>query len=221
MAVALMKPRDPIAHRMDHDLESVCYVLLHIVRFSLGPVGTRIGGTRKSHRVAWWHHQRDIKVIKDNKVLDMQKIIKHPERYLSEYWRPVAPYIVKILKLFPAKKEHVSDAKINSIYTKFRQNLVDAISHCQILNETPFPYAAFGPDEPTPTESRKRSRPDGMDGPGDLRRSKRHNIQGGSHVHSSVLINSNVIQSSGRYQSDSSVFGMSDGSESSVTNSSS
>ncbi|KJA19870.1 hypothetical protein HYPSUDRAFT_143273 [Hypholoma sublateritium FD-334 SS-4] len=86
MAVALMKPRDPIAHRMDHDLESVCYVLLHIVRFSLGPVGTRIGGTRKSHRVAWWHHQRDIKVIKDNKVLDMQKIIKHLERYLSEYW---------------------------------------------------------------------------------------------------------------------------------------
>ncbi len=217
MAVALMKPRDPIAHRMDHDLESVCYVLLHIVRFSLGPVGTRLGGTRKSHRVAWWHHTRDIKVIKDNKGLDRKKIIKHPERYLSDYWRPVAPYVKKILKLFPAKKEHVSDAKIDSIYTKFRQHLVDALNHCRTLNETPFPYAAFGPDEPMPADSRKRTRPDGMDGQGDLRKSKRHHAQGGSHVQSSMLINSNAMQSSSRYQSDSSVFGLSDGSQSSST----
>ena len=79
MAVMLMKPRMPIAHRLDHDLESVCYVLLHLMRFSTGPVGARLGGTRKSRSVALWHHEESIKSIKDSKVVDLNKIAKHPE----------------------------------------------------------------------------------------------------------------------------------------------
>lgn len=31
----------PIQHRLDHDLESVLMVLLHITRFTLGPAATR------------------------------------------------------------------------------------------------------------------------------------------------------------------------------------
>ncbi len=103
MAVTLMKPKKAIAHRLDHDLESVCYVLLHIVRFSNGPVGTNVGTTRSSHRVARWHYEKDVQVLKDFKVLDLKKIIKHPERYLSDYWHPIAPYVSKMLQLFPAK----------------------------------------------------------------------------------------------------------------------
>ena len=126
MAVSLMKPRDPIVHRLDHDLESVCYVLLHLVRFSTGPVGARYGSARKSCRVALWQHEESIKSIKDSKVTNLIKIISHPQRYLSEYWRPMAPFIAQILKLFPVKSASPTEAKINQKYLQFRNLLVAA-----------------------------------------------------------------------------------------------
>lgn len=181
MAVNLMKPREAIAQRLDHDLESVCYVLLHIVRFTTGPVGTKIGTSRKSHRVAWWHHERDVKVIKDNKVMDMAKIIKHPERYISEYWRPAVPFIKEMLKLFPTKGTP-SDASMNDCYQKFRNILVRARDFCNGIDEQAFNYAAFNSTEPT--ESRKRARPHSLEY--DLPRSKRQISLAGGQTQSST-----------------------------------
>lgn len=201
MAVSLMKPRVPIAHRLDHDLESVCYVLLHLMRFSSGPVGTRLGGTRKSRRVSWWHHERSLTVMRDTKVIDLKKIIKHPHRYFSDYWRPVAPYIGQILKLFPTKATSATEADMNTIYMKFRELLVSARDHCiGTISETPFNYAAFGPGpepaQPTPG-SLKRSRPQaGLDE--DLPKSKRQFSLAGDEfqVQSSILIDSNAVEPS-------------------------
>ena len=56
MAIDLMRPATPIAHRLDHDLESVCFVLLHLVRFTNGPASISDGQIKPSYRVAVWHH---------------------------------------------------------------------------------------------------------------------------------------------------------------------
>ncbi|KAF9473244.1 hypothetical protein BDN70DRAFT_789678, partial [Pholiota conissans] len=98
MAVDLMNPAKPVAHRLIHDIESICYILLHLVRFTTGPAGTGDGKIANSHRVAVWHHEHNTEIIKDLKNGDIVAIIEEPNQYITNYWAPITSHVIKLLK---------------------------------------------------------------------------------------------------------------------------
>ncbi|KJA22489.1 hypothetical protein HYPSUDRAFT_122095, partial [Hypholoma sublateritium FD-334 SS-4] len=101
MAVSLLNHKmrqAPLIHRLAHDLESLCMVLIHIVRFSCGPIGTNKGKiNRKTYRVSQWHHESDMQALEDYKKMDLKEIAENPELYVNGYWAPIASFIGKLL----------------------------------------------------------------------------------------------------------------------------
>lgn len=145
MAVKLMHPSGPpVEHRLSHDLESLCMVLLHIVRFMSGPVSASVTKPLfESNRVLQWHAEVNINILRDLKRVDLQEMAKRPEVYITKYWAPIAPYITKLLKtIYPRVVELKLDS---STLTKeaFKSVLVKACDHCVKLSKIIPNYAAI------------------------------------------------------------------------------
>lgn len=156
MAIDLMKPSEPVEHRLSHDLESLCMVLIHIVRFTCGPAGTSVGAIKTSHRVSQWHHEENVTFLKDAKKLDLKEIFDNPGDYISDYWAPITPYISSLLNtVYPGLETlDMNSRELDS--GAFKSILINARNHCATLSEPAANYAAFNP--PAVPSARKRSR---------------------------------------------------------------
>ena len=161
MAVNLLNPKlleTPVIHRLAHDLESLCMVLIHIVRFLRGPIGTNKGQVnQKTYRVSQWHHESDMHALEDYKKLDLKEIAEHPELYVNSYWEPIAPFISKLIYLvYPGIA--TNDMYSTSLkHQEFKNLLIAARNHCSTLGEVPYNYCAFNCYGDT---GLKRTRPD-------------------------------------------------------------
>lgn len=146
MSVNLLKPSspDPVIHRLSHDLESLCMILIHIVRFSYGPIGT-INGTpnEQTNRISQWHHESDIETLEDNKKMDLKAIAENPERYINGYWAPIVPYIQKLLYLvYPSIATNNMDSTA-LMHQEFKNVLISARDYCCKIPDFSYNYAAF------------------------------------------------------------------------------
>lgn len=151
MSIDLMNPLQPVEHRLEHDLESVCLVLLHIARFTCGPAGNPIGEVKKSYCISQWHHEHVIELMKRDKKVDVFEIRKNPAAFISDYWTPIAPFITKLLDVVYPGSDRFEMTPGRATCKTFREVLVAARNHCKGEPENAPNYAAFLP-------SRKRSR---------------------------------------------------------------
>lgn len=149
MAVDLLNPKNlgHVVHRLSHDLESLCMVLIHIVCFSYGPIGTRHAPPMaSSHRISQWHHEDELEVLEDNKKLDLKAFAETPELFVNGYWAPIIPFMQQLVNLvYPGITTNNMDSSALT-YEAFRAVLVAAYNHCAaVAQETDFVYnyAAF------------------------------------------------------------------------------
>ncbi len=81
LAVNMTGEKEEFEHRMDHDIESLLHVFLHIVRFTPGPQGdpsTDIKVTINEIRISQWHHECLVANIPQLKSLDILRAAQHP-----------------------------------------------------------------------------------------------------------------------------------------------
>lgn len=144
MAVDLMQPSKAVEHRLSHDLESLCLVLIHIIRFTSGPTGISVGNTiPEPHRVAQWHHEANIAILQDAKKMDLKMISDKPEAFITDYWAPIAPYITKLLNvIYPGLASLDMDSSAVT-GEAFKSVLIEARDHCAKLSEMIPNYAAI------------------------------------------------------------------------------
>lgn len=149
MAVNLLNPEIEgagVVHRLSHDLESLCMVLIHIVRFSYGPIGTiKVALNPPTRRVSQWHHEDDLEVLEDNKKLDLKALVEKPGRFINGYWAPIIPHMQELIKLvYPGIVTNDMDSSALK-YEDFRAVLVAACDHCSAVANTDviYNYAAF------------------------------------------------------------------------------
>ena len=161
MSVQLLHPTPrmgPIVHQLSHDLESLCMILIHIMCFTFGPVGTPTskGQHVENHRVAQWHHEHSLAVLQDLKSVDLHFLYKHPEDYVSEYWAPIAPFLSKLLLVvYPGIQTFDLDSR-KLVFEDFRSTLVDALKYTNTIREEPRKYAALSQRRPTAAQKRTR-----------------------------------------------------------------
>lgn len=161
MSVNLLNPKlleTPVIHRLAHDLESLCLVLIHIVRFSRGPIGINKGQVnQKTYRVSQWHHESDMQALEDYKKLDLKEIAEHPEVYVNSYWAPIAPFISQLIYLvYPGITTNDMDST-SLKHQEFKDVLIAARNYCSTLKEVPYNYCAFNCHGDT---GRKHARPE-------------------------------------------------------------
>ena len=160
ISVELTRPKKSCVRELRHDLESVILVLLHLVRFTCGPPSASVGEVKVSHRIAQWHHEFDIDVLKDKKQIDILNVHESPAEYLTEYWAPIAPYIRELIEVVYGTGDLLArEVKSQATCETFKAVLVRALEHCQTLSETPVSYPPIQPP-PVARPNLKRARPD-------------------------------------------------------------
>ena len=147
MAMDLLNPKKrqvPVIHRLAHDLELLCMVLIHIVQFLRGPISTNKGEVnQKTYCVSQWHHESDMQALEDYKKLDLKEIAENLQLYVNGHWAPIAPFISKLLYLvYPGIATNNMDST-SLKHQEFRDVLVAALKHCYTLKEVPYNYCAF------------------------------------------------------------------------------
>jgi hypothetical protein len=149
MSIELMEPLQPLEHRLEHDLESVLMVILHIARFTCGPTGDAINEVKSSFNISLWHHEPVVGLVKRNKEADIFDIHENPTNFITEYWNPIGHYLIKLIDLiYPGIRQRVMAAG-PATCKSFKEVLVAARDHCEGLQEQTANYAAF-------TSNRKR-----------------------------------------------------------------
>lgn len=164
MSVKLLNPEaheKPIIHRLSHDLESLCMVLIHIVRFSYGPIGTTHGAENSAtFRVSQWHQESNVEALEDQKKMDLKAIVEKPERYINGYWAPIIPYIQQLLYLvYPGIITNNMDST-SLTHKAFKDVLIAARDHCSTTPDVSYNYAAYNLSG---TSGQKRPRPEDPD----------------------------------------------------------
>lgn len=149
LAVNMTGEKEEFEHRMDHDIESLLHVFLHIVRFTPGPQGdpsTDIKVTINEIRISQWHHECLVANIPQLKSLDILRLrnIRQMESVLPAYWRPLAPNIIRLIDIvYPQATIPMCTGK--NIATLFKQELMEALDKCHKLEETPHRYGTSMP----------------------------------------------------------------------------
>lgn len=126
-------------------------ILIHIVCFTRGPVGSPLCEFTKSraHRISQWHHENDLAVVQDLKAVDLNFLAAFPEDYVNNYWAPFSPFLTKLLHIvYPSMNVTNMDSRMLN-FEEFRSTLVEALNHLSKIPEVPHKYAAFGPYKPS------------------------------------------------------------------------
>ncbi|KIJ90160.1 hypothetical protein K443DRAFT_47013, partial [Laccaria amethystina LaAM-08-1] len=97
MSIDLMQPSKPLEHRLEHDLESMLLVILHIVRFTCGPTANPSAEVKQDFNIAIWHYEHTPHLIKGYKRLDIHNMCIEPERFITNYWNPIASQITMLI----------------------------------------------------------------------------------------------------------------------------
>ena len=141
MSIELMQPPEPVEHRLEHDLESVLLVILHILRFTRGPTANPVDeGKPRCFNIAIWHHEPAVELIKRHKICDITDWRKNPEAFNTNYWKPIAPFLPKLIDIiYPQDVGVTGPATCRS----FNEVLTAARDYCKTLQEVTSNYAAF------------------------------------------------------------------------------
>ena len=151
LAVNMTGDKLPFEHRMDHDIESLLHVFLHIVRFTSGPQGDPnedIKVTVNEIRISQWHHESLVANIPQVKSLDILRLrdVRQMESVLPVYWRPLAPNIIRLIDIvYPQATIPMCTGK--DVAVLFKQELMEALAKCRKLEEAPHRYGTTMPHQ--------------------------------------------------------------------------
>lgn len=143
-----------VKHKLSHDLESLFLVFLHIMRFLSSPRGDIEADNdgELKHQISRWHHEPSPNILFSDKRADLLDIFINPEGYITEYWRPVAPYLKELFTaVYPDISFIHQDYSSPITPSKFISILTGARDHCALLLENKINYA-----EILPPPSKKR-----------------------------------------------------------------
>ena len=144
-------------HRIDHDVESLLLVFLHIVRFTCGPKGNLdedIFVDDKELNLTQWHHESKIEQVAHHKSVDILRLrsTRTLLRLLPAYWKPIAPHIIKLIDIvYPSPTIPLRTG--TDICATFRKELEATLRTCQALEEDKHQY---GTSMPFQTRAKKR-----------------------------------------------------------------
>ena len=156
-----MQNKSSSVRELRHELESVFLVLLNLARFTCGPPGASVGEVKLSHRIAIWHHEYHIDIMREHKQTDIWNVHESPTEFLTEYWAPIAPYVRELIEVvYGTSYQLARDMKSQATCETFKAVLLRALEHCQTLSETPVSYP---PIQLPPVVRRKRAQSDSWD----------------------------------------------------------
>ncbi|KJA13142.1 hypothetical protein HYPSUDRAFT_149871 [Hypholoma sublateritium FD-334 SS-4] len=149
LAINMSGQKVPFEHRMDHDIESLLHVFLHIVRFTSGPQGDPskdILVTLNEIRISQWHHETLVANVPHVKSLDILRLreIHEMESVLPDYWRPLAPNVIRLIDIvYPRASIPLRTGK--NVASLFKRELMDTLAKCRKLEDTVHRYGTSMP----------------------------------------------------------------------------
>ena len=148
-------------HRIDHDIESLLLVFLHIVRFTCGPKGDpnrEIYVNNKEFNMTQSHHEPVVENIPHLKGYDIIRL-RSPEELallLPVYWHPISEHIIKLIDIvYP----HVAVPFKTGLDIRdaFKKELQSALQTCRQLEDAPHGYGVSLPYQTRMQKKRKAS----------------------------------------------------------------
>lgn len=153
-------PELDFEHRIDHDIESLFLVFLHLVRFTSGPIGNPTEDIYENTleiKITQWHHDPLISNIPHLKTSDILRL-RIPgvlPAILPKYWLPITANIVNLIDIvYPEPTIPLKTG--NNIYRAFRAEMEKIFELCRTLEETPHNFGTCMPYQTqTPLKKRK------------------------------------------------------------------
>lgn len=150
-----------LEHRIDHDIESLLLVFLHIIQFTSGPKGNLnkdIYVNTEEFNVTQWHHEPAKQNIAHMKAIDILRL-RSPDELsvlLPAYWKPIIPNIINLIDIvYPSPTVPLRTG--HNIRKAFKKELEVALKKCSILEEAPHDYGTCLPYQTRMRKKRKAS----------------------------------------------------------------
>jgi hypothetical protein len=125
-------------HSPAHDLESLLQTALGIVTFTNGPCGNFRAQTDHVPMARWYNEIDREQLLKDKRI-DLITYNTEIEGHLTEYWKPFAPYLHRlVLATWPERSPPMSSQASHKV---FKDILEEALKAIKTLAEVPANYA--------------------------------------------------------------------------------
>jgi hypothetical protein len=142
-------------HGPAHDLESLLQTALGIVTFTTGPCG-KFREPTDHVPMARWYNEIDREQLLKDKSIDLITYKKEIEGYFTEYWKPFAPFLHRLVSAtWPDKTPPMPS---QASHKAFKDILGEALEALKQFAEVPAKYAA------SISLSQKRARTDRDEG---------------------------------------------------------
>ena len=130
--------RDKYIHGPAHDLESLLQTALGVVTFTNGPCGNFRAPTDHVPMARWYNEIDREQLLKD-KSIDLITYNKEIEGHFTEYWKPFAPYLRRLVSAtWPERTPPMSS---QASHKAFKDILEEALRALKTLSEVPAKYA--------------------------------------------------------------------------------
>jgi len=130
--------RGKYIHGPAHDLESLLQTALGIVTFTNGPCG-KFRASTDHVPIARWYNEIDREQLLKDKLIDLIFYKKEIEEHFTEYWKPFAPYLHRLV--LATWDPSISNQPFAS-HKVFKDILEEALKALKMLAEVPGNYAA-------------------------------------------------------------------------------
>lgn len=131
--------RGKYIHGPNHDLESLLQTALGIVCFTTGPCGKVRLSTDHVPTSRWFNDVDREQLFKD-KMVDLLLYDREIDQYVTEYWKPFAPYLRRLVKAtWPDRTPPLSSHASHEV---FKGILTEALVALKKLAEEPAKYAS-------------------------------------------------------------------------------
>jgi hypothetical protein len=126
-------------HGPTHDLESLLQTALGIATFTDGPCG-KFRAPTDHVPLARWYNGIDREQLLKDKCIDLISYKKEIEGRFTEYWKPFAPYLERLVSAtWPDKNLPMPSSASHKV---FKDILNEALEALKLLGEVPAKYAA-------------------------------------------------------------------------------
>jgi len=128
--------RSKYIHGPAHDLESLLQTALGIVTFTKGPCGNFRAPTDHVP-IARWYNEIDREQLLKDKKIDLIDYETEIEGHFTEYWKPFAPYLRRLV----SATWSVTSMSNHASHKVFKDILEEALVALKSLAEVPAKYA--------------------------------------------------------------------------------
>jgi hypothetical protein len=125
-------------HGPAHDLESLLQTALGIVTFTNGPCG-KFRALNDHVPMARWYNEIDREQLLKDKSIDLITYEKEIEGHFTEYWKPFAPFIRRLVSA--TWSERTPPMSSQASHKVFIEILEEALEALKTLAEAPAKYA--------------------------------------------------------------------------------